>query len=111
MFTYEQAKSFLIEHLDQDVDHHTSGNFSRIGEQFDEFDTNLPRGAGPEFDKLHVALNFWDSWQDARNHDWQYYPKIKPDDWQRLAKSIVADISEDRDIQDRLILEQFDFKK
>lgn len=111
MFTYEQAKGFLIEHLHQDADHHTSGRFSLIGKQFDEFDANLPRDAGPEFDRLHVALDFWDSWQDARNHEWQHYPQIRQEDWPQLAKSIVADISADRDIQDQLIVELFDFKK
>ncbi|MHC4745150.1 MAG: hypothetical protein ACYS8Z_24810 [Planctomycetota bacterium] len=111
MFTYEQAKAFLIKHLLEDADHHISGCFSRIGENFDEFDHNLPRGAGPEFGKLHIALIFWDSWLDARNHDWQYYPKIKPDDWPLLAKLIAADIEADRDIQDKLIMEQFNLKR
>lgn len=110
MFTYEQVKAFLIKHLADDAQHHVAGNFERIGEGFDELDANLPRGAGPEFDNLHVALNFWDSWQDARNHEWRYYPKIRQKDWPRLADSLVSDISADRDIQDPLILAEFDFR-
>ncbi|RKY15560.1 MAG: hypothetical protein DRQ55_19365 [Planctomycetota bacterium] len=111
MFTYDQAKAFVIQHLAEDADHHDLLDFPRIGEHFDEFDYNLPRGAGAQFEKLHVALTFWDSWQDARNHDWQYYPKIKREDWPRLAQSIVADVSADRDIQNQLILELFGKKK
>jgi hypothetical protein len=111
MFTYEQAKGFVIKHLAQDAEHHLAGRFPQIGEAFDEFDANLPRDAGPQFDKLHVALNFWDSWQDARNHEWMYYPKIKRADWPCLAKSIIADLSVERDIQDQLILSDFDLKK
>ena len=111
MFAYEQAKAHLIQRLAQDADLHVAGQFSRIGENFEEFDANLPRGAGPEFDKLHVALNFWDSWQDSRNHEWKYYPKITQDDWPRLARSIITDISADRDVQDDLITGQFDFRR
>lgn len=111
MFTYEQAKAFLIEHLRQDAHHHRAGWSGLIGEYFDEFDANLPRATGPEFEKLHIAINFWDYWHPARNHDWQYYPKIKQEDWPRLAESIVSDVSADRGIQDPLILSEFGLKK
>jgi len=111
MFTYEQSRKYLIEHLAKDAEHHLSGHFSKVGEAFDEFDANLPRDAGDEFNKFHIALNFWDSWQDARNHNWLYYPKIKQDDWPILAMSIVDDLSEDRNIQNHLVLECFDYSK
>ena len=111
MFTYPQAKAYLIEYLTKDAEHQRAGQLAAIGQGFDDIDMNLPRGAGSEFDKLHIALNFWDSWQDARNHEWQYYPKIKRDDWPRLAMSIIADLLADRNIQDAVILDQFNFKK
>jgi len=111
MFTYEQAKAFVIEHLEKDAEHHDAGRFSEIGEYFDELDINLPRSAGDEFEKLHIALIFWDSWQDARNHEWQYYPKIEKADWPRFARIIVADLLADREVEDQLIVQQFGQKK
>ena len=66
-----------------------------IGEGYEEYDSNLPRDGRPEFKKLFIALNFWDSWQDARNHEWRYYEGISESDWPRLAKILIDDIKED----------------
>jgi len=110
MFTYQEAKEYLIRNLTLDIDRQRSGDFASIGEGYDEYDSNLPRDSRPEFKKLFIALNFWDSWQDARNHEWQYYEGISEIDWPRLAKNIINDIKEDREISDTLILEWFDLK-
>jgi hypothetical protein len=58
-----------------------------------------------------VALEFWDGWIDARNHDWLYYPGIAVSDWPRLAHGIVEDLRQDRDISDEALLERFDFRR
>lgn len=110
MFTYSQAKKYLVENLTQDIEHHSRGEFKKIGERFDVFDQNLPRNSDPEFDKLFLALNFWDSWQDARNHEWRYYKGISQADWPQLARMIIKDIEEDKEITSSMILEHFDFK-
>ena len=110
MFNYDEAKKYLIEHLSQDVALHLSGNTEAVGRNFDEFDGNLPRNAEPKFKKLHIALNFWDGWQDSRNHDWLYYEGINQSDWPNLAKEIVTDIENDRDITNEQILSHFDLR-
>jgi hypothetical protein len=107
--TYEDAKKQLIAGLECDAIAHTEGRFADIGKGFDSYDIGLPRGAGPEFDKLHVALNFWDGWIDARNHMWLYYEPIVQADWPKLAKSIVEDIVEDRNLTNPLVIQHFDF--
>ncbi|MDH4162262.1 MAG: hypothetical protein OEW15_06170 [Nitrospirota bacterium] len=110
MFTYSEAKKYLIESLSHDIESHSRGDFKKVGEGFDKFDQNLPRNSGPEFKKLFLALNFWDCWQDARNHEWRYYKGISQADWPRFAKIIVKDIEEDKEITSNLILEHFGFK-
>ncbi len=110
MFTYSEAKKYLLDSLTQDIASHTRGEFKKIGEGFDVFDQNLPRNSGPEFNKLFLALNFWDCWQDARNHEWRYYKGLSQADWPRLAKIIIKDIEEDHEITSSIILEHFDFK-
>jgi len=78
---------------------------------FDQFDTNLPRNKEPRFDKLYIALNFWDGWIDSRNHSWQYYEPLLEEDWPRLARSIVLSLETDDDVKDPLVLEKFDLKR
>lgn len=110
MFTYDEAKKYLLEQLSRDIENHNRGEFRKIGENFEVFDQNLPRDSGPEFKKLFLALNFWDSWQDARNHEWRYYKGISQADWPRLAKIIINDIEEEKEITSSTIMEHFDFK-
>jgi hypothetical protein len=111
MFTYQEAKEYLIKNLTDDIERYRSGDIWSIGKGYDEYDGNLPRDGRPEFDKLFIALTFWDSWQDARNHEWLYYEGIKEHDWPRLAKIIIEDIKADREISDQLILDWFDLKR
>jgi hypothetical protein len=110
MFTYLEAKKYIIENLARDINLHLSGNFKNIGTNFEVFDENLPRSGGPEFNKLFVAFNFWDGWIDARNHDWQYYKGITKADWPKLAQIIIEDIKSDREITDNSILYHFDLR-
>jgi len=109
MFTYDEAKHYLIEHLSRDVALHVAGDYWHVGDNFDDFDANLPRNDDPQFKKLHIALNFWDGWQDARNHDWHFYKGISQNDWPQLAKIIIQDIEEE-EITSETILEHFDLK-
>ncbi len=110
MFTYSEAKKYLVGNLSQDIESHKRGDFKKIGEGFDIFDQNLPRNSGPEFNKFFLALNFWDCWQDARNHEWRYYKGISQADWPQLATMIIKDIEDDKEITSSKILEHFDFK-
>jgi hypothetical protein len=110
VFTYDEAKKYLIEQLTRDIESHSRGNFQRVGKNFEVFDLNLPRNSGPEFKKLFIALNFWDSWQDSRNHEWRYYKGISQSDWPRLAALIIKDLDEENEITSPIILDHFDLR-
>ena len=119
MFNYQEAESQLIEKLSQDIQNHLEKNFKDIGNGFDYFDINLPRGDEPkyeiekelEFRKLFIALNFWDSWQDARNHDWKYYDEIHKDDWPDLANILIENIKNKTEVTNTKILKHFALQK
>ena len=85
---YLEARQAFIEELRRDVDAHEAGRYEEVGAGFDGIDAELPRDQGPEFDKLFVALNFWDGWIDSRNHDWRYYEGITQRDWPVLARLV-----------------------
>lgn len=108
---YEDLRERFAACLDAAARAQESGDLPAIEADFDQLDSELPRGAGPEFDKLHVALKFWDGWIDARNHDWLYYSGIVAEDWPRLARTIVKDLQQDREISDERVLEHFDFRR
>ena len=111
MLNYPEAKQLMIDSLTHDALVHESGQFGDIGEGFDSLDYKLPRNQGPEFDQLLIALNFWDGWIDARNHDWKYYQGIGQTDWPRLARSIASDLAQDKEVSDPMVLEHFDFRQ
>ena len=111
MLNYPEAKRVFVDGLTRDAIAHESGRFRNVGEGFDNLDCKLPRNQGAEFDKFFIALNFWDGWIDARNHDWKYYQGIRQADWPRLARSIASDLSRDKEISDPLVLEHFDFRQ
>jgi hypothetical protein len=108
--SYSEATQRMIEGLLQAAHAHEGGCLEGIETSFDLLDANLPRDAGPDFDKLLIALDFWDGWIDSRNHDWRFYKGIGPEDWPRMARRIVADLQSGREITDELVLSQFDFK-
>ena len=101
---YAENKQLMLYALRRAVAAHESGLFSNIENDFDDMDGRLPREAGPEFDKLLVALRFWDCWIDASNHDWQYYKGMTKDDWPRTARRVITDLEAEREISDEAIL-------
>ena len=109
--TYEELRQRIVTYLDAAIQAHESGDLEAIETDYEELDAELPRNAGPEFDKLHVAFEFWSGWIDARNHDWLYYPGIQVGDWPRLARGIVQDLQQNCDIRDELVLKHFDYSR
>lgn len=110
MFSYEDARQYLIEQLSRDAQLHMDGHFSEIGAGYDHFDSNLPRGNDPRYRTLFIALNFWDGWQDARNHEWLYYEGINSGDWPELAKTIIKSVAAEQEVTDERILRHFDLR-
>jgi hypothetical protein len=110
MLKYPEARQAFIEELRHDVDAHEAGRYEEVGAGFDAIDAGLPRDHGPQFDKLFIALNFWDGWIDSRNHDWLYYEGISQRDWPVLARSIIESLEADEEIREPMVLSRFDLR-
>lgn len=104
---YDDFRERFASDLDRAAQAQEAGNLPEIETDYEELDEVLPRGEGPEYDKLHIALNFWDGWIDARNHDWQYYEGIAEQDWPHLARILAADLRADREPHDERIRQHF----
>ena len=102
MHTYDESRNLIIRRLLQASDYHEAGSYHKIDEGFEEFDYGLQRNNEPRYLSLHIALNFWDSWIDARNHLWTHYheAEIKREEWPLLARCIVSDLQGGSQITD-----------
>ena len=106
-FTYEKAKTVLIEALTNDASLHEVGSFDELGSNFDEIDAGLPRDGGANFANLFFALEFWAGWLDSSNHGWLFYEPIQVKDWPIYARTVVADLEADRDTTEPALLKHF----
>ena len=109
MVDYQELRQRFVTALDSAARSQESGELAAIEVGYSELDSLLPRNTDAVFDKLHIALEFWDSWIDARNHDWLYYEGIQKEDWPRLARGIVDDLRQDREISDQGVVQRFDW--
>jgi hypothetical protein len=69
---YPECKQRMIEALEAAARAQEARDLAGIATGHVEIDCFLPRGAGPEYQKLFIALNFWDGWIDSCNHGWRY---------------------------------------
>lgn len=70
-------------------------------------DASVARVADNLWDKIFIALQFWDGWIDASNHDWQYYEPIMAADWPMMAREIAMALRADREITNPVVLDRF----
>lgn len=107
---YDDLREQMASALEAAADAQDAGNFAGIaaGHDYDELDRCLPRNDDPRFVKLHIALEFLDSWTDSYNHGWLFYEPLSAGDWPVLARGVAQRLRADAEIVDPLILEYFD---
>src|SRR5262249_15761966 len=101
---YDEARETMASALDRAIKAHESQRLGAIEYGYEAIDAALAGNFDPRFQKLHIALQFWVSWLDSRNHQWQYYEPLTEQDWPVYARQIVLALREDRDIPSELIL-------
>ena len=89
-----QRKRFFLENILRDIEAHESGRFDEI----DAWKKTMPLwekyADAEEEARLSIAYNFCDSWRDARNHAWNYYPDIAEKDWPIIVRQIYHGLDE-----------------
>lgn len=102
-----KPETFLAEALEREIARHESGQFEALGCEYDTVEHEiLPFQLGAEH-TLGLALRFWDSWVDSSNHEWQYYPGIRKDDWPRLASVVITALRAHQLPNDPVVLASF----
>ena len=80
----------LASALEADADAQEMGRLDAVGERYDEVLAELTPLGDSHVRLLSMGFHFWDCWEDARNHGWNYYPDAQEDDWPRLARAVAA---------------------
>ncbi len=79
-----------------------------MGESFDDFDAEFPRGA-PD---LMIAWTFWDAWIEERNQGFpNHYEGISKEAWGQLATHLIERLEKKENITQPIILRHFDFSE
>ena len=91
--------------LRQDADAHTAGRYDEIATRYDDVYGEV-LALSEWTPRLGIAFEFWDCWNDARNHDWRYYEGIGRDDWPKMAQEIAAALESGDEI-DATVVDRF----
>jgi hypothetical protein len=108
--SYDQVRERIADALERAAEVHESERYRELSTIYDEVDIPETRGDGDQFAKIGIALNFFDGWVDASNHDWLYYEGIAQDDWPRFARIIASAIRSDREVPTPMVLQHFDLR-
>jgi len=105
---YQTIKKRLSAVLKRDAGLHQLKRHEGIGAGYMDLQSTLRHGGDQRYQKLIVALNFWDAWILARNTDWLEHEQIPEFLWPALALVVAADLDADRDITDPRVRRAFD---
>jgi hypothetical protein len=103
-----EAADILADALLVDAEAHEAGRYGEIGERYDDVYAELLPLDGLSERPVRMALDFWDGWIDARNHDWLYYDGIEEHDWPRHARFVSACLRSGRIPDDPTLKKHFD---
>lgn len=105
---YLTIRKRLAAVLKRDAGLHQLKRYEGIGAGYMDVQSTLRFGGDQRYQKLIVALNFWDAWILARNTDWLEHDQIPEFLWPALALIVAADLDADRDITDPRVRRSFD---
>lgn len=108
--TYDQVRERVASALERAAEAHEAERYREISGHFKDVDVPETRGEGTPFAKVGIALNFFDGWVDASNHDWLYYEGISQEDWPRFARLIARALRSDREVPTPVVLKHFDLR-
>ena len=105
---YDDIRNRLSAMLKRDAGLHKLRRYEQIGAGFMEMHSALTQGGDHRYQKLIVALKFWDAWILARNTDWLEHDHIPEALWGTLALRVAADLDADSEISDPRVRSAFD---
>ncbi len=115
LLTPSEAKHLIIQHLLRDMQAHEDCRFHLIGQGNENFPRVSSTGDEEGYLQFLQAENFWDFWQDARNHSYwdrwsasrsnasAHYPGVRQTDWPILARRICKSLQENRDMDKDIV--------
>ena len=113
--TPSEAKRLLVQYLLRDAQAHDNCEFDLIGQGHDDFPRVSDTSDEEGYLQFLRAENFWDFWQDTRNHSYwdkwsafhenasAYYSGVRQDDWPVFARRICRSLQENRKMDEDIV--------
>jgi hypothetical protein len=105
---YPVLRRRLAEALVCAAEHHEAGRCAFIDEDCKALESALHHAADARYQKLFWAPNFWAGWIFAQGTGWVEHLQFPRDPWPVMARSIAADLVNDREISDPRVRFEFD---
>jgi len=107
---YDEVRVLVADALERAAKAHEAGQYRELSPLCNSVDVPDTRGEGAAFRKIGIALNFFDGWVDASNHQWLYYDGISQADWPRFARIVATALRTDREISVPQIIRHCDLR-
>ena len=107
MSKYEAARKFAIDSIEKALVAHERGDDSSIENGLEEFQGLIPREELAPNSLLLLTEEFWCGWSSCAEHDWQFFEPLGKDDWPRLARILLDDLTSNREVTDSVLLSEF----
>lgn len=105
----DQLRERVADALELASQAHRAGRHRELTKIFAEVD--VPDSQSDGSGTVAIALNFFDGWVDASNHDWLHYDGISQNDWPQLADTIATALRSGEMVSDPRVLEYFDLQR
>ncbi|HEB54832.1 MAG TPA: hypothetical protein ENI98_00725 [Gammaproteobacteria bacterium] len=84
-----EAAEILAKALEEDAIAQESGNIDDIGLRWDDVYAEILPLQDVSEPIFAMAMQFWDGWVDASNHEWQYHKPVKKEQWPIFARELA----------------------
>jgi hypothetical protein len=102
-----EADKIMAAALLDDARAHEAGSYAQIASRYDDIYAEILPLEDRITRRVAIALNFWDGWCDASNHEWRYHPGIGGRDWPVLARHIAENLNHGEEATDPRVLQHF----
>jgi len=107
MSQYEEARNLAIKYLEKAMIAHENDDFLSIEDGLEEYELLIPRDDLEANSLLYLTLEFWSGWSDSAIHTWKFYDPLVKEDWPRLARILLGDLKENREVTNQEIISNF----
>lgn len=106
----DQARIHAVKYLTRAIESHERGDFLSVSDGYNEYTQQLSRHDRSPDGLLFITQEFWLHWARSAERTQGYYSPILKDEWPKLARILLEDLKNNRNVTNKTILEHFVIK-